>query len=88
VAGNLNGHTGGFSTRRSQAAQQENTIMKLDRPSIDAIIGQKPCVCGDDETWHMECYSEKTQKQIDDGYTRAYAKVRRKLRQQHEKIAK
>lgn len=52
---------------------------------IDRYLGQTPCLCGATDTWHVRCFVGKTEQQVKDGYKRAYAKVRRRLKE--ERIA-
>jgi len=52
----------------------------MTRSEVDRACGQTPCLCGDIETWHPECYAGKTKTEISDGYNEAYSIARRKLR--------
>ena len=43
---------------------------------VEMLIGQTPCLCGDCETWHQDCYRGKSDEQIDAEYRIAYRKAR------------
>jgi hypothetical protein len=53
--------------------------MKLTDADVDRLAKQTPCLCGDIESWHSECYRGKTDEQIQRGYKRAYNIARRTL---------
>ena len=46
---------------------------------VDMALGQTPCLCGDCETWHPECFRGKSAEQVRAGYVGAYRKARRYL---------
>lgn len=54
---------------------------------VDLALGMTPCVCGDCETWHQECYRGKTQAEIDAAYKVAYKKARLFLKRRAENVA-
>lgn len=58
------------------------------RLEVDRACGQTPCLCGDIETWHPECFSDKAPAQIHEAYERAYKIARRNLRKRADKSVK
>lgn len=52
--------------------------------AIDRAIGQTPCICGDIETWHSDCYANKSNRQIANGMKNAYRLAELKIKQQGE----
>lgn len=62
----------------------------MTRDEVDKAAGQTPCLCGDIETWHPECYSMflgRPEHEIKEAKTHAYAIARRKLRERAKKAA-
>ena len=59
----------------------------MTRYEIDRACNQTPCICGDIETWHKQCYAGKTTDEIKVGYDRAYRIARRKLKARAEVLA-
>ena len=55
---------------------------------IDKALGQTPCICGAVDTWHPKCYHGKSDKEIEEGYEKAYSKARVFLRKQATEKAK
>lgn len=49
---------------------------------IDQYLGQTPCICGDEHTWHPACYKGKTQAQIDSAYKKVYARINRRIKEE------
>lgn len=47
---------------------------------IDEIFGQTPCLCGNVETWHPECYKGKSKAQVEASYKAVYLMLRAYLR--------
>lgn len=55
----------------------------MTRNDVDKACGQTPCLCGDIETWHPDCYRAflgLPKSKIEEAKDRAYAIARRKLR--------
>lgn len=52
----------------------------MTRFEVDRACGQTPCLCGDIETWHPECFKGKSASQIKTDYDRAYRIARDKLK--------
>lgn len=52
----------------------------MTRFDVDRACGQTPCLCGDIETWHLECFAGKTATEVKAGYSRAYQIARAKLK--------
>lgn len=57
----------------------------MTRQEVDRACGQTPCLCGDIDTWHPECFAGKTPRQIAEGYDKAYELARRNLRNRAQK---
>lgn len=56
--------------------------MRFTDQEIDNILGCTPCICGDEKTWHGQCYLGKSKEQVKAAYKRVYAKIRKRLKQQ------
>ena len=55
----------------------------MNRLEVDRALGQTPCICGDVETWHQECYAKflgRPKHEIAEAMDRAYTIARRKLK--------
>lgn len=50
------------------------------RLEVDRACSQTPCLCGDSETWHPECFVGMTPGRVRDAYDRAYKIARSNLR--------
>jgi hypothetical protein len=54
----------------------------MNRLEVDRALGQTPCVCGDVETWHQQCYAKfrgRPKHEFEAAMDRAYRIARRKL---------
>ena len=52
----------------------------MTRFEVDKACGQTPCLGGDLETWHPQCYGGKNDEQLTAATARSYEIARRKLR--------
>lgn len=56
----------------------------MNRLEVDRALGQTPCICGDVENWHPQCYARflgRPRHEIDAAMDRAYRTARRKLKE-------
>ncbi len=56
----------------------------MNRMEVDRALGQTPCICGDVEAWHPQCYARflgRPKHEIDAAMDRAYRTARRKLKE-------
>ena len=56
----------------------------MNRLEVDRALGQTPCICGDVENWHPQCYAKflgRPKHEIDAAMDRAYRAARRKLKE-------
>lgn len=56
----------------------------MNRLEVDRALGQTPCICGDVENWHPQCYAKflgRPKHEIDAAMDRAYGMARRKLKE-------
>ena len=62
----------------------------MNRLEVDRALGQAPCICGDVETWHPQCYAKflgRPKYEVDAAMDRAYCTARRKLKERAKAIA-
>lgn len=59
----------------------------MTRWEVDMACGQTPCLCGDIDTSHPQCYAGKTYTEIRAAYELAYRIARRKLRERAKEKA-
>lgn len=55
---------------------------------IDRMLDGTPCLCGAVDTWHQECYIDKTDQQIVREYSAVYARLRRAFQVQRRELVK
>jgi hypothetical protein len=63
----------------------------MNRLEVDRALGQTPCICGDVETWHPQCYEQflgRPKHEIEAAMDRAYRTARRKLKERAKAQAK
>lgn len=56
----------------------------MNRLEVDRALGQTPCICGEIETWHQQCYAKflgRPKHEIDAAMDAAYRTARRKLKE-------
>ena len=56
----------------------------MNRLEVDRALGQTPCICGDVESWHPQCYARflgRPKHEIDAAMDRAYRTARCKLKE-------
>jgi hypothetical protein len=59
---------------------ENTTPLRMTRAVVERLAQQTPCLCGDIDTWHRECYAGKSEEQIKAEYAAAFDKARRTLR--------
>ena len=55
----------------------------MNRLEVDRALGQTPCICGDVEAWHPQCYAKllgRPKSEIEAAMDHAYRTARRKLK--------
>jgi hypothetical protein len=60
----------------------------MTRFEVDKACCQTPCLCGDIETWHPECYEGKTKVQIEKSTEQSYKIARCKLRKRADETVR
>jgi hypothetical protein len=66
--------------KRSASKPRQRKVGLLARLRIDRILQQTPCLCGNTETWHKDCYAGKSSDEIERAQDRVYARIQRDLR--------
>jgi hypothetical protein len=54
-------------------------VKRVTRTEVDRACGQTPCLCGDIESWHPDCFAGKAAEQVKAEYEFAYRIARVKL---------
>jgi hypothetical protein len=54
-------------------------MKRMTRDEVDRLAGQTPCLCGNIDTWHPECYRGKTAAQVQQARIDSYKIAEKKL---------